>query len=138
MLQAPIDFKHIPPLAQLKTVTAVNSFVLSTSSFLNKFSFLCESKLEQVHKHLQRLEITLNILEAKLSSIPGLDGSVPVSSNSTQPTDSQNQQQSSQQTQQQQQTNDSTPAAGSNNNDSAPPPPVANPIKVFSFFFSLP
>lgn len=59
----------------------VNSFVLSTSDFLNKFASLCEQKLSRVSAQVQRVEIVLSLLEAKLDSIgwmaPG--GALPVS-----------------------------------------------------------
>lgn len=59
----------------------VNSFVLSTSDFLNKFASLCEQKLSRVSAQVQRVEIVLALLEAKLDSIgwmaPG--GALPVS-----------------------------------------------------------
>lgn len=47
----------------------VNSFVLSTSDFLNKFSSLCEQKLSSVSSQVARVEIVLALLEAKLDSI---------------------------------------------------------------------
>jgi hypothetical protein len=113
----------VEPIPFKKTVAYVNHFVIQTTQFLNRFSFLCEQRLDQVSRHLQRyvgccccccwlhtnapppvawrvssrvcatprppyrqppcthcacaggggrtrLEITMNILEAKLNSIP--------------------------------------------------------------------
>ena len=139
-IQAPIDYKTVPPLPQAKTVTAVNNFVISTTQFLNKFSYLCESKLEEVHKNLQRLEITLNILEAKLSSIPGLEGNVPPATTSQSSAPPQQQQQLLLQ----QQTEVNRIATSQEHNpgsdtettvgESQPPPPSsAKPIKVRIF-----
>ncbi len=47
--------------------------------FLNKFSILCERKLQRVQQQSQRLEIVLALLEAKLGSIHWLNegGGVP-------------------------------------------------------------
>src|SRR5690606_34037821 len=56
-----------------KTIALVNAFVINTTQFLNKFAYLCEEKLANVAQELQRLEITMYILEAKLASIPGLE-----------------------------------------------------------------
>jgi len=71
-----LDYKQIPPIPYRKTVSLVNNFVINTTEFLNKFSYLCEQKLSKVTSEIERLEITLNILEAKLASIPGLEGAV--------------------------------------------------------------
>lgn len=69
-LVAQIDYSKVEPIPFKKTVAYVNHFVIQTTQFLNRFSFLCEQRLDQVSRHLQRLEITMNILEAKLNSIP--------------------------------------------------------------------
>ncbi len=85
-MQTPIDFKTVESVPYRKTITLVNNFIINTTEFLNKFSYLCEQKLEQVSQQIQKLEITMNILEAKLASIPGLEGSVSLDvseSNST-------------------------------------------------------
>eukprot|EP01119_Soliformovum_irregulare_P015051 TRINITY_DN4189_c0_g1_i1.p1 TRINITY_DN4189_c0_g1~~TRINITY_DN4189_c0_g1_i1.p1 ORF type:complete len:295 (-),score=91.10 TRINITY_DN4189_c0_g1_i1:177-1061(-) len=86
-MQTPIDFHKVPPLSHQKIVPIINHFIVNTTTFLNKFSSLCEDKLMKVSREIERLEITMNILEAKLASIPGLEGSVPVSGSvsSTQP-----------------------------------------------------
>ena len=55
----------------------VNSFVLSTSDFLNKFASLCEQKLSRVSQQVQRVEIVLSLLEAKLDSIGWMSGGAP-------------------------------------------------------------
>ncbi|XP_030840816.1 LOW QUALITY PROTEIN: WASH complex subunit 3-like, partial [Strongylocentrotus purpuratus] len=45
-----------------------------TTRFLNKFSCVCEQKLSDLNTRIQKVEVTMNILEAKLASIPGLEG----------------------------------------------------------------
>src|SRR5258708_4228014 len=80
-MQTPIDFKSVESVPYRKTITMVNNFVISTTEFLNKFSYLCEKKLEDVSQQIQKLEITMNILEAKLGSISGLEGSFTVVDN---------------------------------------------------------
>ena len=50
---------------------------MNTTSFLNNFSDACEKKLSKVSYKLSELEIILAVLEAKLDSIPGLDGAAP-------------------------------------------------------------
>lgn len=52
----------------------VNSFVVTTTEFLNKFSSLCEAKLAAVGAQMQRVEIVLALLEAKLDSIQWMGG----------------------------------------------------------------
>jgi len=79
-METPLDFKIIPPIPYKKTVTLINSFVINTTEFLNKFSYLCEQKLAKVTSDIERLEITMNILEAKLASIPGLENTVQLKS----------------------------------------------------------
>lgn len=70
-MQAPLDFKTIEPISYKQTVAVINSFVIGTTDYLNKFSFWCEKKLMEVSRNIERLEITMNILEAKLASIEG-------------------------------------------------------------------
>ncbi|XP_077628397.1 WASH complex subunit 3 isoform X3 [Crocuta crocuta] len=94
-----IDLTKVPAIQQKRTVAFLNQFVVHTVQFLNRFSTVCEegrverdnsrivSRKEQIpHPHtphhqkladlslrIQQIETTLNILDAKLSSIPGLD-----------------------------------------------------------------
>src|SRR5256885_1552207 len=83
-METPLDYKQIPSIPYRKTVSLVNNFVINTSEFLNKFSYLCEQKLSKVTSEIERLEITMNILEAKLASIPGLEGAVPAAPSAAQ------------------------------------------------------
>jgi len=80
-----IDYTKVEPIPFQKTVAYVNHFVVQSTQFLNRFSFLCEQRLAQVSRHLERLEITMNTLEAKLNSIPE-DALAPASSSSYTPT----------------------------------------------------
>ena len=52
---------------QKRTLAFLNHFVTHTVRFLNKFSGVCEEKLESLSYRIQRLEIMMNILEAKVS-----------------------------------------------------------------------
>lgn len=72
LFQQQIDLSECQPVSPSKTVSSVNLFVINTVNFLNRFSLLCDEKLSQVSTHITRLETTLSILEAKLSSIPEL------------------------------------------------------------------
>ncbi|XP_031439208.1 WASH complex subunit 3, partial [Clupea harengus] len=54
-------------------VAYLNQFVVHTVRFLNRFSTVCEEKLATISLRIQQIETTLSILEAKLSSIPGLE-----------------------------------------------------------------
>uniref|UniRef100_A0A8C6BGI2 WASH complex subunit 3 n=1 Tax=Monodon monoceros TaxID=40151 RepID=A0A8C6BGI2_MONMO len=62
-----------PAIPQERRVAFLNQFVVHTVQFLNPFSTVCEEKLAELSRRMQQVETTLNILDAKLSSIPGLD-----------------------------------------------------------------
>lgn len=51
----------------------LNNFVLNTAKFLNVFSEACEERLTTISDKIQNLDIILEILEAKLNSVPGLE-----------------------------------------------------------------
>nr|XP_025868856.1 WASH complex subunit 3 isoform X2 [Vulpes vulpes] len=68
-----IDLTKVPAIQQKRTVAFLNQFVVHTVQFLNHFSTVCEEKLADLSLRIQQIETTLNILDAKLSSIPGLD-----------------------------------------------------------------
>uniref|UniRef100_A0A8C0F6B3 WASH complex subunit 3 n=1 Tax=Bubo bubo TaxID=30461 RepID=A0A8C0F6B3_BUBBB len=64
---------QVPAIQQKRTVAFLNQFVVHTVQFLNHFSTVCEEKLSALSLRIQQIETTLNILDAKLSSIPGLE-----------------------------------------------------------------
>ncbi|XP_021030080.1 WASH complex subunit 3 isoform X2 [Mus caroli] len=68
-----IDLTKVPAIQQKRTVAFLNQFVVHTVQFLNRFSAVCEEKLADLSLRIQQIETTLNILDAKLSSIPGLE-----------------------------------------------------------------
>ncbi|KFO30294.1 N-acetylglucosamine-1-phosphotransferase subunits alpha/beta [Fukomys damarensis] len=68
-----LDLTKVPAIQQKRTVAFLNQFVVHTVQFLNRFSTVCEEKLANLSLRIQQIETTLNILDAKLSSIPGLD-----------------------------------------------------------------
>uniref|UniRef100_UPI00398F0D9A WASH complex subunit 3 isoform X2 n=1 Tax=Pristiophorus japonicus TaxID=55135 RepID=UPI00398F0D9A len=68
-----IDLTRVPAIQQKRTVAFLNQFIAHTVRFLNRFSTVCEEKLANLSLRIQQIETTLNILEAKLSSIPGLE-----------------------------------------------------------------
>ncbi|KAG9490539.1 hypothetical protein GDO78_006071 [Eleutherodactylus coqui] len=68
-----IDLTKVPAIQQKRTVAFLNQFVVHTVQFLNRFSTVCEEKLSALTLRIQQIETTLNILDAKLSSIPGLE-----------------------------------------------------------------
>ncbi|XP_065829057.1 WASH complex subunit 3-like [Oscarella lobularis] len=69
-----VDYTKIDPIDHKELLVFVNHFVTHTVRFLNKFSCVCEEKLIDLSGRIQQLEITMNLLEAKLSSVPGLEG----------------------------------------------------------------
>ncbi|BFZ09178.1 hypothetical protein BsWGS_12217 [Bradybaena similaris] len=78
-----IDYSKVDAINQKRTIAFINHFVTHTSRFLNHFANVCEDKLEKLNERLQQLEISLSILEAKLSSIPGLESVTAPSTSST-------------------------------------------------------
>ncbi|XP_045198149.2 WASH complex subunit 3-like [Mercenaria mercenaria] len=68
-----VDYTKVESISQKRLVAFLNHFVSHTAGFLNRFSCVCEEKLEQLSHRMQQLEITMNLLEAKISSIPGLE-----------------------------------------------------------------
>jgi WASH complex subunit CCDC53 len=72
-VRAAINFEDVDPVVYKKTLAFINNFVINTTQFMNRFSYLCEEKLSSVSRDIQRLEITMSLLEAKLVSIPGMD-----------------------------------------------------------------
>ncbi|XP_034433984.1 WASH complex subunit 3 isoform X2 [Hippoglossus hippoglossus] len=68
-----VDLTKVPAIQQRRIVAYLNQFVVHTVRFLNRFSTVCEEKLANISLRIQQIETTLSILEAKLSSIPGLE-----------------------------------------------------------------
>lgn len=68
-----VDLTKVPAIQQRRIVAYLNQFVVHTVRFLNRFSIVCEEKLANISLRIQQIETTLCILEAKLSSIPGLE-----------------------------------------------------------------
>ncbi|XP_050046845.1 WASH complex subunit 3 [Dermacentor andersoni] len=68
-----VDYTKVPPIQQKRTLAFLNYFLTRTTSFLNHFATVCDEKLEDLLVRIQRLEASMCILEAKLSSIPGLE-----------------------------------------------------------------
>eukprot|EP01084_Bolivina_argentea_P313703 543275_1 len=62
----------LQPVPVKKTLLIVNTFVVNTAAFLNKFVSTCESKLHKIHTDIQRMETTMLLLESKLASIDWL------------------------------------------------------------------
>uniref|UniRef100_A0A6B2LI12 WASH complex subunit 3 n=1 Tax=Arcella intermedia TaxID=1963864 RepID=A0A6B2LI12_9EUKA len=73
-IQQVTDYRDVPPIPVSKNVAMINNFLINTAGFLNRFSVLCEERLLTVSKMTQRLEISMSLLEAKLASIPDING----------------------------------------------------------------
>lgn len=89
---AHIDYSEVPPVPPSVTLSFVNNFVINTTQFLNRFAVSCEKKLREVDGKIKGLEVSLNLLEAKLNSIEGLEDvkTAPVEEQvSSQPTSTQ-------------------------------------------------
>lgn len=48
---APIDYETVEPVAYKKTVAFVNTFVINTTEFLNRFVYVCEQKVKLLFHH---------------------------------------------------------------------------------------
>ncbi|WAR09027.1 WASC3-like protein [Mya arenaria] len=81
-----VDYTQVEAINQKRIIAFVNHFVSHTAGFLNRFSCVCEEKLEQLSHRMQQLDITMSLLEAKINSIPGMEnvtapsGSTPAQS----------------------------------------------------------
>jgi len=67
------DFREVDSISAKRLLCFVNHFHAHTVAFLNAFATSCERRLEEVNWRIQKTEATLSVLEAKLSSVPGLD-----------------------------------------------------------------
>ncbi|KAG7158256.1 WASH complex subunit 3-like [Homarus americanus] len=71
-----VDFTKVEAINQKRTLAFINHWALHTVAFLNQFSAVCEERLLILDTKLRRADHTLAILEAKLNSVPGLEGVV--------------------------------------------------------------
>ncbi|XP_072938592.1 WASH complex subunit 3 [Epargyreus clarus] len=67
---ANVDLSNIAALQQKRTLAFVNHFVMTTVQFLNNFMKSCEQKMMHFERKLEKVNATMVLLEAKLSSIP--------------------------------------------------------------------
>ncbi|KAI6660213.1 hypothetical protein LOD99_10491 [Oopsacas minuta] len=70
---AGLDYTKVEALPPKQLLALVNSFVVHTVHFLNSFAHDADNKLSNTSKKIQQLEISLNLIEAKLSHIPGIE-----------------------------------------------------------------
>lgn len=61
---------QVEAIQQKRTIAFINHYITHTASFLNRFSCVCEEKLEHLSNRIQNLEITLSLLETKVNLIP--------------------------------------------------------------------
>uniref|UniRef100_A0A1A9WDM0 WASH complex subunit 3 n=1 Tax=Glossina brevipalpis TaxID=37001 RepID=A0A1A9WDM0_9MUSC len=76
-----VDKTQLPALHQKRILAFVNSFLISSCSFLNDFVLKCETKFIELERKLQKVEAALIILETKLASLPDEDDKVNTASN---------------------------------------------------------
>jgi WASH complex subunit CCDC53 len=72
-LKATFVIYQVPPLEPKRTLYMLNTFVIHTVDFLNKFATAAEDKLQDLSFRVQQLEVTLNILDEQLKSIGDLE-----------------------------------------------------------------
>ncbi|XP_071941962.1 WASH complex subunit 3-like [Antedon mediterranea] len=68
-----VDLSKVGAIHPKRMLAFLNHFVSHTTRFLNRFSCVCEQKLSDLNIRIQHLETTMNLLEAKLASIPWLE-----------------------------------------------------------------
>eukprot|EP00116_Pleurobrachia_bachei_P010511 sb/3470773/ len=81
-----VDLKLLEPLQQKRTLAYINHFVIQMTGLLNNFACRAESGLMEIDRRSRQIETTLLLLEAKLASIPELEG-VTAATETTQPTE---------------------------------------------------
>jgi len=64
-----IMWMQVEAIGPKRMLAFLNHFVVHTSSFLNRFSVVCEEKLQDLSVRLQRLETAVCLLEAKVSRV---------------------------------------------------------------------
>ncbi|XP_063679082.1 WASH complex subunit 3-like [Bolinopsis microptera] len=69
-----LDLKLLEPLQHKRTLAYINHFIIQMTGHLNRFACQAESKLAEVDRRTQQIQTTLLLLEAKLASIPELEG----------------------------------------------------------------
>lgn len=62
-----VKYLQVKPIDKKRLLAFVNHYVTHTVRFLNKFAGVCEEKMSRIELQIQRLEISLNILEGKVS-----------------------------------------------------------------------
>jgi WASH complex subunit CCDC53 len=62
------DYDTSKCINQRLTAELVTKFVVSTTQFINRFAAVCDRKLGETHRKLQRLEVQIVLLEKKLDS----------------------------------------------------------------------
>ncbi|RDD38463.1 WASH complex subunit CCDC53 [Trichoplax sp. H2] len=72
-LASDTDLQKIKPINSKKLLAYINYYITYTVNFVNRFSSVNEERLEEVTTRLQKLEVAMAVLEAKLSSVPGLE-----------------------------------------------------------------
>ncbi|XP_021198012.3 WASH complex subunit 3 [Helicoverpa armigera] len=75
---ANVDLTKVAALQQKRTLAFVNHFVLTNVQFLNNFMKRCEQKLMDFDRKLEKVNAAMVLLEARLSSIPELNTTAPV------------------------------------------------------------
>jgi len=64
-----IKWLQVDAINPKRMLAFLNHFIVHTTGFLNRFSVICEEKLEDLSVRLQRLETTVCLLEAKVSGV---------------------------------------------------------------------
>lgn len=73
MIGPDVDLETVDAINKKRLLAFFNHFVISTTLFLNKLSKSCEHGLQSLENKIQKLEVSIIILESKLNSVPGLE-----------------------------------------------------------------
>ncbi|KAL0231951.1 hypothetical protein PCE1_002948 [Barthelona sp. PCE] len=72
-----VDYYAHEPISRPKLVTLLNTFIVETSAFVNRFADSCESSLQDMSVRITNLSNELGILESKLESVKDIQASQP-------------------------------------------------------------
>lgn len=67
-----IKLDQVPPLDMKRVIAFVNHFIMRNVQLLNSFAFNAERRILDVETRMGKLAIELQLLEAKLDSIPNI------------------------------------------------------------------
>jgi WASH complex subunit CCDC53 len=69
IMGAGVDYLSVEAINQRKLINYLNSFFVSTASFMTSFSSKCETRLTQLSTRLGKIETSLRLIEEKVKNL---------------------------------------------------------------------